>query len=441
MTQPAADMTLARLIASMEQLLAGVPGARLEDDVAKAIASLLPVASGGHQEVAARLLEIVPASSDPLFLQSVGGVFGAIDWASVDHALVQQWRRYVRDNLAGATDHRFVAAALLRSLPDGQELRTQALDAFRAQPDLLTAANSLALGPVPKAVADRIAKLVRGTLRATREDAARGSHGFGSFVDGPLLITHVLMEYQGTAGWADLVSFLMDRNVASAQKSASLMEILNRPETVPSFVHARLGAWVSRPVLFNQLPMESGDEFRAVILRLRLRYRARAADALLAELLDMATSSERIARREAAASLPFALGTAPPPTLMTLAVTLSRDVAWDVRGAAARALPAITSAVEEPLASIGWQRVAQALSDPGSRVPLWVLSGLWDAAVASSLPSNVRSLIDNAALNHLSHRVRQAASRIATNAEAAAAPREPPNPPAAHGSTKATQPR
>lgn len=427
MSQPAANIALARLLASVGELLGGVPGARLESEVNNAIASLLPVTSDGSSEVAGKFVALVSQSSDPLFLQSVGRVFGRIDWDQVDPAVLDEWRKYAVAHLDGASDHRFAAAELIRVLPNRGGLRLSALDAFERQPDILTAVNALAFGPVSKSVARRIATLARGHLREVRESAAQGSHGFGAFVDTPLLLTHLLMDNRGLSGWADLVRFLLDPNVSPSRKTGPLTEVLRRPEAVPAFVHARLAAWASRPVMFNKIPMDSIEEFKAVVLRVRFRYRAKSIDALLAELVEMATSPERAARREAALSLRFALETAPPATLITLGLTLSRDPAWEIRGAAAGALPRIAAIADEPLASMGWRRVAEALRDPGSQVPLWVLSGLDDSTIAAPSPE-VRDLIQEISVTHLSHRVRSAASRLAV-ARAATSPGAAPSSP------------
>jgi hypothetical protein len=411
MSQQAADAALTRILANLEVLFRGTPGSRIESETNSAVAALLAVAPGSSADVAARYFEAVTSSSDPLLLQSVGRVFGQIDWAAVDREVLERWRQYAVDHLAGSDDHRFSAAELIRALPDRGQLQPDAAEAFQDQPDILAAINVLALGPVDRPTAHAIARIARDDLRRARDEAAKGTHGFGQYVDVPLLLTHLLMEHPKIGGWADLAGFLEDPNVAASRKVGPLREILRRPESVPQFIHERIATWAGRAVQYNQLPFDPIDAFKGAVLRVRLRYQAKPAADLMAELLEMATGTNRAARREAAASLPIAADAVPLATLLTLSLTLSRDAAAEVRGAAARSLPLIASAVSEPLASVAWARVEELLREESVQVPLWAMSGLAERE-PSEIPSNVRATIEWLAVSHLSRQVRTSASKL-----------------------------
>jgi len=411
MTEAAAEVALARTQSTLEELLAGLPTARLEGEVINALAALLQVTPRGHAQTAEKFIDIVEGSNDPLLLHSVTRLLDRLDWEQVPRETLERWIAYCQTNLIGVSEHRFAAASLLRALPRRESVHRAALDAFRRQPDLLTAANALVVGPVPITWAISIAKLARDQLHHIRAEAAKGSHGYGEFVQAPLLLTHLLMEYRGVPGWRDLLGFLFDANIAPSKKVGPLTEILGRPDLVPANVHGRLTRWVKGPVQYNQIPMDTLEEFQAVVLGLRLRYRTKSEQALVADLLDMATNASRSARRQAARLLPVAVGRIERSTLVTLALTLSRDAASDVRGASGSALAKLAGESDDPLDKLSWQRIAAMLRDPGALVPQAVLGGLGQRS--SQTPSKeLLRVIHDLAREHPSTTVRRAAVRV-----------------------------
>lgn len=416
MHERAANIALARLLAELESLLRPQPSARLESDVNAAVAALLPPAASGQTATASRYLPVVAASSDPLFLQSVGRVLEHIEWTQVPSSLVEEWSEYCIQHLAGQDDHRFPATVLVRALPATERLRRAVLQAWEQQPDLLTAANALVLGDVPPTLVRRATRMAIGELRKIRADASLGTHGFGAFIDVPLFLTHVLLDYPGQSGWQSLSAFLRDPAVAPSKKTGPIREILRRFSEVPAYVHRSLRAWVRNEVRYAEIPMETADEFKGSILRLRFHYRARPPETLLAELLAQATSESRAARHEAAETLRFAADFLPPATVVTLAITLSKDRMWEVRGPAASVLARLASRADPPLASLVWQSLETTLRDPGAIAPLWVLNGL-AGDPPPDLPSGILSVVRGIAKEHVSLAVRQAAARLLTLVE------------------------
>jgi hypothetical protein len=411
LTPDVATAALDRILGNLEALLAGVANARLETHVYEAVAALLPVASDRDADVAARFRLVLSAATDTSMIQSATHLLQVIDWKRVDEAGLAWWYDYCIEHLAGTTDHRFTSASLVRALPATDRLRSAALGAFYEQPDLLTAANALATGSLPSDVVSRIARIARDQLARIRADATKGSHGFGAFIEAPMLLTDLLLEYPGQQGWRDLVSFVRDPSVAPSGKIGSLAELSERRGEVPPFVDRRLAAWVRGPVHHVVLPMQAMDHFKALLLRLRFQCEAWPAERLLTDLLALATSNSREGRREAARMLPLTVPLLSLETALTLALTLSRDPASEVRGAAAWALAQLAGASSGPLSHLAWDRVMQSLKDPGAIAPQWVIGGL-AASDREHWPAGVRGVLADLATAHISHAVRRAASRL-----------------------------
>jgi hypothetical protein len=78
--------------------------------------------------------------------------------------------------------------------------------------------------------------------------------------------------------------------------------------------------------------------------------------------------------------------------ILTLALTLSRDSAFDVRGIAGRALIRLAPLVEDPIRSIAWDRVIDLLNDRGSIVPQWVLAGIQPGRVPDRVAEAIATL-------------------------------------------------
>jgi hypothetical protein len=222
-------------------------------------------------------------------------------------------------------------------------------------------------------------------------------------------LTHLLQDYPNQSGWGDLTGFLLDPMVAPSKKIKPLSEILRRPDTVPPSVHRRLARWVRKEVRYAQIPIDPPEAFRGLVLRLRFFYKGRSAEALLADLLTLATDESRAARHEAAKSLAFSLSLVPRDTVLTLGLTLSQDSAWEVRAAAASALARMAGTQDDPLTRLAWERVRATLLDPGAVVPSWVLNSLAND-VTVEVPAQIRSVINELSERHLSASVRAAAS-------------------------------
>src|SRR5205823_409316 len=94
-----------------------------------------------------------------------------------------------------------------------------------------------------------------------------------------------------------------------------------------------------------------------------------------------------------------------------LAMTLSRDPAYEVRGAAAIALARLASAGARELTREAWQRVIQTLTDRGAVVPIWVMSGL-SGLDARAVPEDLLSTVEHLGAAHPSWAVRSAAKQL-----------------------------
>ena len=410
LAEDSARSALARVIGNLDLLLASVPNAWLEAEVNDAVASLVALVPDAQDDVADRYRSIVENTNDPLLLQSLSRLIRNIDWTAVRPEILDWWMAYCLRHLTGATDHRFPASALLRALPRTESLQLASLSAFERHPDLLSAANALAVGPVPRSQVRHMTQLAREELRRIRTEASEGRHGFGYLVEAAHF-THLLLEYPGQAGWRDLVLFLRDPQVASSSKTGPLSELIDRRTEVPTAVHRSLAAWVRSPVVFPTLPIASLDEFKGVILRLRCIYAARSTDMLLADLLSLATGSSREGRRQAAITLAETPEAAPPETALTLSLSLSHDAASDVQGAAAQALRHGTKIAQPELRQLAWQRIVEILAEPGSVAPLSALEAV-KTYDPKDLPANVQRVILDLAAAHLSYAVRRSAARV-----------------------------
>jgi hypothetical protein len=426
LTPEVATAALDRILGNLEALLAGVANARLETHVYETMAALLPVASNRDADVANRLQPVLSAATDTSTIQSATHLLQVINWEQVDEASLGWWYDYCIEHLAGTTDHRFTSASLIRALPATDRLRSSALVAFQEQPDLLTAANALATGSLPSEVVSRIARIARDQLTRIRADATKGTHGFGAFIDAPMLLTDVLLEYPGQRGWRDLVSFIRDPLVAPSNKVGPLAELSRRRGELPPSVDRRLVAWVRGPVHHVVLPMQVMDQFKALLLRLRFQSNVLPAERLLTDLLALATGNSREGRREAAQMLPLTVPLLSLETALTLALTLSRDPASEVRGAAAWALARLAATGRGPLSQLAWDRVVETLKDPGAIAPQWIIGGL-AASDREHWPAGVRAVLADLATVHISHAVRHAAGQL-LNAS--------PLPPAASGAAR-----
>jgi hypothetical protein len=427
MSPPAADAALRRLLEQLPNLYDGVPGSRLEDPTNRAVAALLEVASSDLQAAAAqRFREILGQTNDDLVLQSAAAVLDALRWDSLPPEELPWWYSYCAEHLTGGTSHRFTASSLLRSLPATPGLRAAARRAFRQQPDLLTGANLLVLGGVSHGTASRISRLARRDLARIRSDAHKGSHGFGAYIDAGSLVTQLLIDYPGTPGWRDLVAFLLDPQVAASKRVGPLRRILSHPRAVPQLVDRALARWATGRVDFVPLPLEADDEFRAVVLRVRARYRVRSRDELLSELVKLTTAPSRSTRFMATRELPELALDLPEEAVLTLAMALSRDPASEVRGAASASLPRLAGA-HPNLAQVAWDRVEEAMREPGARVPGWVIAGLAEVD-RTSWPPELGTALEELRSGHLSATVRRLAADLLNRFESPPTPASGPIP-------------
>ena len=400
---------LDRILGSLEDLLAGLPTARLTTAVFGAVAGLLGTSPSNHDEVARRLVELLDSTDDPATVQDAMRVVRAIDWTRVSETARRDWVRYGRANLARQSDHTLVASALIGRLDD-PELSSTAIQVVRTSPNLLSAVNALRAGSSSESLARACAKIAASSLASTRESAREGKHSLGSYVDASGLLTRLLLDHPGLSGWRTLISFVTDRNVAVSARSSAIEQLADEWPRVPRSAQSRLVKWVRQPVHFPRIPLDPEDEFRGAILRLRFASQARSADQLLADLIDLATSPNRDARHQASRTLSAAAGQVPAGTLLTLGLTLSRDAAYEVRGSAVASLPRLTSLGEEDLASLIWARLERALREPGVMLPLAALRGLAQSHVR--LPESTTRLVGELRAHHESASVREAAGKL-----------------------------
>jgi hypothetical protein len=414
-----ARVAFERIVQNLPSLMQGVPDARLDGEVYRAVAALLPACRAddkwtGDETVAHAFQAVATESHDGLTLQGLTGVLTIIDWRAVTDATREWWEHYCVGHLHIVDDHRFAASALVRALPTTGQLRRAATAAFGQQPDLLTAVNALAVGDLARSNIRKISTLFRSDLLATRLAAREGKHSIGSAVDVPNALVDLLLEHPEQPGWRDLVNFLQEPAIPGTKKARLLDLIVTRRTELPPTVQRRVSAWLARPVQFVDLPLDTPEDIRGAVLRGRLAFRAKTPDDLLGDLAELAANPSRRARHEAARSLQEASTMLPSTVSVTLALSLSRDMAFEVRATAARALAVLAPSPGEPIAGASWRRLVELLADPGSVVAGWVLDGLM-ASQRRDWPENIVAIVADLAGNHLSRRIRTAADRLLRN--------------------------
>ncbi len=393
MTTEAAEVALQRLLASMDRLLSGLPTARLESETIQAIAGLLPPASdGAHNAVASVLLTLISQSTDPLLLQSVSPALESIRWTSVADSICAQWQEFCIRYLAGSDDRRFAALTLVGLLPNSEGMRDGILASFERRPDLLSAAAVVEITDPPARIRVQTVGMLRARLKDIRLAAARGEHGFGELIDAGLLLLHLTRVHPTKEAWSDIVGFVTDGHVAASKRMGILDVLLQNPTDLPTQALQRLTAWASGPIQYPSLPMEEPSQVSGTVLRARAVLKVRPEDQLLSEVLLLASSPSPTARHQAALTILRVPEHFPIMPILVLALTLSKDSAFEVRGTAGRALIRLAPQVEDPIRSIAWDRVIDLLNDRGSVVPQWVLGGIQPGMVPDRVAQAIRTL-------------------------------------------------
>jgi hypothetical protein len=381
-----------------------------------ALAMLLGLAPAATQTEAALFTRsLIEANPDGPLVQGLAAVVAAIRWSDVDESERTRWLQLVREVFGTATQTHFVALRALLALATTNAADVESLLRMRfdAHPDVETLALVFDAFPQPPTWARTSAwPLISARLREAREQASRGSYGFG-MIDVANLALAALQGRSNSQGWNDLVDFLLDPAVSMSSKTTAL-ENLARPDVrLPVDVRRRLQSGLPAIAAFDDQLGVSPEAFRGAVLKLSAKTRAGARDELLVALLRLAGEPSAVSRIVAAGCLAAVQPRVGASVATTLALTLAHDPNHDVRGAAGRALAQLAGDGDETLDRARRGRLLTLLTDPGTVVPYGVLAGLYETTrTTSKLDGELRAAVESLEKQHPSRRVREAARSV-----------------------------
>lgn len=382
-----------------------------------ALAALLGVAPAATQtEGALFTRSLIDANPDGPLVQGLAAVVAAIRWSDVDESERTRWLQLVREVFGTATQTHFVALRALLALAATNAADVESLlrRRFDAHPDVETLALVFDAFPQPPTWTRTSAwPLISARLREAREQASRGSYGFGMIDAANLALAALQKERSNSQGWSELVDFLLDPAVSMSSKTVAI-ENLARPDVrLPVDVRRRLQSGLPAIAAFDDQLSVSPEAFRGAVLKLSAKTRAGARDELLVALLRLAGEPSAVSRIAAAGCLAAVQPRVGAGVATTLALTLAHDPNHDVRGAAGRALAQLAGDGDETLDRARRGRLLTLLADPGTIVPYGVLAGLYETArTTSKLDGELRAVVESLGKQHPSRRVREAARSV-----------------------------
>ncbi len=354
---------------------------RLAPAAHHAAAALLGVvAADAHNNAARRLLQLARDHAGPLLLQSLPRPLQALRWPDLDAAVREQWLEYVREHLGGGGDESLLAESVAVSLAgsDPDQIAAVARDAWSRRPALATVAIFLDGGvELPRDVGDRAIAHALASLREIRANAAKGEYGLGT-LSVALILFHLLQHLPDDDAWRELAEFIVDPLVGMGDKTRTLEAMAADGTRVDVAAATILKPRLADLDGFADELGASGDAFHASALSLALKLLGAAAPAaVMAELLDLATSENAGARLQAARTLPGATNVIGAAVAATLLLGLCADRHPDVRAHAARSLASFPD-IDEPLQTAIEDRLRSLLADAGTLVPQAAIAGFAD---------------------------------------------------------------
>lgn len=311
----------------------------------------------------------------------------------------------------------------LRSMPETCRAIQSALTLSASGPgfivdegnlDLRSIAELLNLGivqnyQIPDSARAGVVKVLRETMRKTREQAKQGVFSAGALPECELAIVYGLGDLSSDI-WADIAEYLLDPVVQRSDKTAALQRLVRHVDQVPSKFLDRLrsdpsGLLRATSGFFNDA-VDPYPEAVHVIATFHMLPNTEVM-VLCGRLLS---SSNPDARAEGARALQFvARHTSDPDWLFSTAIGASFDPNYLTRAEAAATLAYMRRNESILLVQID-HRLAMLLGEDGTRIPLLALLALRENEVplSSALLRKVKSM----AASHIHHTVRAKADQL-----------------------------
>jgi hypothetical protein len=349
-----------------------------------ALARIVRAASNRAQTSASRLSRTLVEEwpEHALLVQDMARVVAAIRWPHVSHSERRLWIEYVEKNLDEANDHRFLAEAAASALSstENREIARILTAAYDQNPSMVRLALLLDAGvTLPKPRRAEAVALVTRDVHRIQKAAHEGSYGFGGTVDPADLLARLVSRSPSDPAWKDLLAFATDDRVGLRDKVMLLDHFADRDFYLPRYVQDELRTvWDEITAVGDPLaPPEAS--LRGRILRLSLRLQSLDRKEVLSRLLALAGDSDRDGRLEAARTLPMAQRAIGDDAAFTLAISLTRDRDYTVRGLAGRALALLDRERADELSDLAIRRLVSLIGETGTYVPGQTLLGVIEA--------------------------------------------------------------
>lgn len=387
------------------------------DTAAGALAALTRVGPSKSQTPVARFTrELTQNESHAGVIQDAARVVAAIRWLEVDSVERARWLAEIRDTLGTPTNRNLVAERAVSALAAAErgEITEILTSKFETSPSLdLLAMWFDVVGRLPRRFQARAWELVAASLAASRNRAASGITAFGALDVGQLAAVYLTHQRQ-PAHWNELLTYLLDPEVASDDKAGALGALARPDIHLPAPIRSQLAEQIHN---ITGREFELGpprDSFLAARLTLAARLGAVGKEDLVTGILELAGGVEAESRIEAARVVAATHRRVGAVVATTIVSMLTKDANHDVRAAAGHALAQFGESRSPALTALRRERLETLLSEPGTVVPAGVLSGLyrsWRSGL--TIDGALMEQIDQLAIRHESWAVRDAAATVA----------------------------
>jgi hypothetical protein len=367
---------------------------RADSIAIKTLKQLLPIASAGIREQAARIVLEVPTHSNL-----------AQDWAWL--VLAQDKETFsqidpksLRAKALEVEDH-LLKDALLRQLICNGDSEARSLLIQRAEHDLSALEFIPDRGKFDKALARSLLEILANRVAQVRKDAARNSFGLGG-VDAARLMISFNVLHPDVADWDTVFSFLSDSNVIADHKEDPVALLVAYFHRLDTDIRRRIEQVLPLLLSSQFLSINSTKRHTEAAWQLQIisNHSTMAQERAVATLLVGDASQRRIAAR--------LLGKGVAPSLSSALHPLLADDHRRVRASAAFALGRMLGRAYETNGA--WMpAVLQVTADSGALMPSSFLAGISDEPFAG--PPGILDAIE-ALKSHGSFQVRQSTEHL-----------------------------
>lgn len=339
---------------------------------------------------------------DELLDRALAAALGKLDWDVIRDGYSAGWRAWLDSSEGPRRRVRRVVENGLKSLTRIEEPHPLSHLAERVDRVILGLTDEIAFGP------DDI-DLVRQSMRATRERAARGVNAMGGIPESD--VAAALITRAGvTELWPDLTNFLIDPVVLPEHKSAAFNRLAASGVSLPDATRIALTAHAQTLLEPTERP-SFGPSIRPFPPALRL---LAIADCIphrqvVAAISALMQNQEAPARREAAITANSILRWSGDPWLLGFVLHMSFDRDARVRAYAGQGLVNGLS-VSSTWYELAVDRVQALLTADGVTSVIAVLAAFKEAQ--SRVPTPLLPTLEALASNHISGSVRKEARAL-----------------------------